>query len=87
MGTAAISAMAIGIGADYAVYFLFRVREEFERTGDLRQATSVALTTSGKAIAYVNVDTAVTGPNFGASGVPSLRDLVREVAALVPERK
>ncbi len=53
MGTAAISAMAIGIGADYAVYFIFRVREEFERTGDLRVATSNALTTSGKAIAYV----------------------------------
>jgi predicted RND superfamily exporter protein len=53
MGTAAISAMAIGIGADYAVYFLFRVREEFQRTGDLRQATATALTTSGKAIAYV----------------------------------
>jgi len=53
MGTAAISAMAIGIGADYAVYFLFRVREELERTGDLRQATATALTTSGKAIAYV----------------------------------
>jgi predicted RND superfamily exporter protein len=53
MGTAAISAMAIGIGADYAVYFIFRVREEFDRTGDLRQATATALTTSGKAIAYV----------------------------------
>jgi uncharacterized protein len=53
MGTAAISAMAIGIGADYAVYFLFRVREELERTGDLRLATATALTTSGKAIAYV----------------------------------
>jgi predicted RND superfamily exporter protein len=53
MGTAAISAMAIGIGADYAVYFLFRVREEFQRTGDLREATAIALTTSGKAIAYV----------------------------------
>ena len=53
MGTAAISAMAIGIGADYAVYFLFRVREEFERSGDLRAATATALTTSGKAIAYV----------------------------------
>jgi predicted RND superfamily exporter protein len=53
MGTAAISAMAIGIGADYAVYFLFRVREELNRTGDLREATAVALTTSGKAIAYV----------------------------------
>jgi predicted RND superfamily exporter protein len=53
MGTAAISAMAIGIGADYAVYFLFRVREELTRTGDLREATAVALNTSGKAIAYV----------------------------------
>jgi predicted RND superfamily exporter protein len=53
MGTAAISAMAVGIGADYAVYFRFRVREEFQRTGDLRQATATALTTSGKAIAYV----------------------------------
>jgi len=53
MGTAAISAMAVGIGADYAVYFIFRVREEFQRTGDLRQATATALVTSGKAIAYV----------------------------------
>lgn len=53
MATSAISAMAVGIGADYAVYFLFRVREEFQRTGDLRRATSQALCTSGKAIAYV----------------------------------
>ncbi len=59
MGTAAISAMAVGIGADYAVYFIFRVREEFQRTGDLRGATAAALTTSGKAIAYVA--TAVAG--------------------------
>jgi uncharacterized protein len=53
LATAAISAMAIGIGADYAVYLIFRIREEFQRTGDLREATAYALTTSGKAIAYV----------------------------------
>jgi uncharacterized protein len=53
MSTAAISAMAIGIGADYAVYLIFRVREEYHRQGDLREATATALTTSGKAIAYV----------------------------------
>ena len=53
MGTAAISAMAVGIGADYAVYFIYRVREEFQHTGNLREATATALTTSGKAIAYV----------------------------------
>jgi predicted RND superfamily exporter protein len=45
--------MAVGIGADYAVYFLFRVREEFQRGRPLREATATALTTSGKAIAYV----------------------------------
>jgi N-acetylated-alpha-linked acidic dipeptidase len=38
-----------------------------------------------KAVAYLNIDVAVTGPNFGASGVPSLRDVMREVARLVPE--
>lgn len=59
MGTSAISAMAVGIGADYAVYLLFRVREEMQRTGDLREAIARALTTSGKAIAYVA--TAVAG--------------------------
>jgi predicted RND superfamily exporter protein len=53
MGTAAISAMAVGIGADYAVYFIFRVREEFDRTGVLSVATATALTPCGKAIAYV----------------------------------
>lgn len=59
MGTAAISAMAVGIGADYAVYFIFRVREELRRHGDLREANAAALVTSGKAIAYVA--TAVAG--------------------------
>jgi len=53
MGTAAISAMAVGIGADYAIYFIFRVREQLKTTSDLREATARALTTSGKAIAYV----------------------------------
>jgi predicted RND superfamily exporter protein len=59
MGTAAISAMAVGVGADYAVYFLSRVREEAQRHSDLRTATAAALGTSGKAIAYVA--TAVAG--------------------------
>src|SRR5262249_37668438 len=32
--TSAVAAMAVGIGADYAVYFLFRLREECARTSD-----------------------------------------------------
>lgn len=32
-----------------------------------------------KAVAYINTDVGVTGPNFGASATPSLSELVREV--------
>lgn len=59
MGTAAISAMAVGIGADYAIYFIFRVREQLRVERDLRRAVGAALLTSGKAISYVA--TAVAG--------------------------
>jgi uncharacterized protein len=59
MGTAAISAMAVGIGADYAIYFVFRVREQLKHVSDIREAVATALLTSGKAISYVA--TAVAG--------------------------
>ena len=52
--TSAISAMAVGIGADYAIYFLFRVREELQRGGSLEDAVDRALLTSGKAILFVS---------------------------------
>lgn len=51
--TAAISAMAVGIGADYALYFLARVREEVAGCGDLAVAVDRTLATSGKAILFV----------------------------------
>jgi predicted RND superfamily exporter protein len=47
------AAMAIGIGADYEIYLLFRFREELRRTGSVRQATRTSLLTSGKAIVFV----------------------------------
>jgi N-acetylated-alpha-linked acidic dipeptidase len=36
------------------------------------------------AVAYFNVDVAVSGPRFSAAAVPSLRQFVRQVAAEVP---
>jgi hypothetical protein len=53
MGTAITAAMAMGVGADYELYLLFRFREELARTGDLRAATKESLLTSGKAIVFV----------------------------------
>ncbi len=53
MGSASIIAMAAGVGADYAIYFLFRFREERRRLGDDAQAVGAALQTSGRAILFV----------------------------------
>jgi N-acetylated-alpha-linked acidic dipeptidase len=39
------------------------------------------------AVAYFNVDVAVSGPNFGASAVPSLKQFLREVTKAVPGAK
>jgi N-acetylated-alpha-linked acidic dipeptidase len=39
------------------------------------------------AVAYFNTDVGVSGPNFSASAVPSLKEFVREVARQVPSPK
>jgi len=38
----------------------------------------------GRAVAYFNVDVAVSGPKFGASSVPSLKQFLRDVTRAVP---
>src|SRR5581483_9859936 len=52
--TSAISAMAVGIGADYAIYLLFRVREELASGDSLEDGLRRGLMTSGKAIFFVS---------------------------------
>jgi N-acetylated-alpha-linked acidic dipeptidase len=39
------------------------------------------------AVAYFNMDVAVSGPKFGASAVPSLKQFVRDVTKIVPSPK
>lgn len=54
------SAMAIGIGADYAIYLLYRMREELAKAdGDFDLAMQETMRTAGKAIIYVA--TAIAG--------------------------
>jgi len=59
--------------------------EEYGLVGSTEWAEANAAMLTAKAVAYLNIDVAVTGPDFDVSGVPSLRDTVREVARLVPE--
>ena len=58
MGTASITAMVIGIGADYEIYMLFRLRDEYRKCGDLNRALQISLMTSGKAVLYVAISIA-----------------------------
>lgn len=50
---ASIAAIGVGIGADYAIYFLYRLREEFRRTGEIDQALRATMETTGRAIVFV----------------------------------
>ncbi len=55
IATASITAMGVSIGADFAIYLIFRIREELARLdGDLDEALRVSLQTSGKAILFVS---------------------------------
>lgn len=53
IGTAAVSAMAVGVGADYAIYLIYRLREEIRKHGDPAHALQTTLRTAGKAVVYV----------------------------------
>jgi predicted RND superfamily exporter protein len=53
MGSATLIAMASGIGADYAIYFLYRLREEHLRQSDDAEALGTAMVTSGRAVLFV----------------------------------
>jgi predicted RND superfamily exporter protein/outer membrane lipoprotein-sorting protein len=62
IGTALVSAMAVGIGADYGIYMIYRMREELGRGGDVDEALHRAFRSAGKAVLFVS--TAVAG-GFG----------------------
>jgi predicted RND superfamily exporter protein len=90
--TSAIAAMAVGIGADYAMYFLFRVREEVQGGVPLEVALGRALMTSGKAVFFVASAIAVGyatlclssfGLHVKLGGLVALAMLVSAVSAVV----
>jgi predicted RND superfamily exporter protein len=53
IGTSVISAMAVGVGADYAIYLIYRLKEDCARGLDELGAVRHTLTTAGQAILFV----------------------------------
>jgi N-acetylated-alpha-linked acidic dipeptidase len=92
-GTAAMLEMARGLGAAVkagwkpkrTILLCSWDAEEYGLVGSTEWVEENAAMLSSKAVAYLNIDAAVTGPHFGSSGTPSMRDAVREAVAEVPE--
>lgn len=59
IGTSTISAMAVGIGADYAIYYIYRLKEEMGNHTSLLPALAKTMKTSGKAIIFVSISIAL----------------------------
>jgi len=53
ISTAAASAMAVGMGADYAIYILYRFRDELSLNRHLDRVTHTTLDTAGRAILII----------------------------------
>lgn len=53
IGTAIVAAMSIGIGADYSIYFLYRLREERQKTATLSEAMARTRASAGTAVLLV----------------------------------
>ena len=68
MGSSSVIAMAAGVGADYAIYFLYRLREERARHATDAEALHAALQTSGRAVLFV---AASIGAGFSVLGIGS----------------
>ncbi len=59
IATATMAALAIGIGADYAIYLTWRLREELRAQANEADAIAAAFASAGKAVMFVA--TAVSG--------------------------
>ena len=94
-GTTAMLEMARGLGKllkegwqpRRSIWLCSWDAEEQGLIGSTEWAEKHAEELSQKAVAYLNLDSAVAGDRFGGSAVPSLKNFLREVAAATPDPK
>src|SRR4029079_16869817 len=94
-GTASMMDLARSLGAlaragvrpKRTVVFASWDAEEFTLTSSTEWGEQHEAELRGHAIAYLTVDSSTSGPTFTASAVPSLNQLIAEVAAAIPDPK
>ncbi|MFP3441976.1 MMPL family transporter, partial [Pantoea sp. SIMBA_133] len=52
INTVPVIAVGIGVGIDYSIYMMDRIREEMAKCGDLRESVRRAISTTGMAISF-----------------------------------
>lgn len=55
VNTVPVITVGVGVGIDYAVYFMDRIREEFSRSRDIHKAVINAVATTGYAVSFTAV--------------------------------
>jgi len=55
VNTVPVIAVGVGVGIDYAVYFMDRIREEFAHLHDIKKAVVTAVATTGYAVSFTAV--------------------------------
>ena len=55
INTVPVIAVGIGVGIDYSIYMMDRVREEMTKCGDLRDSVRKAIATTGMAISFTAI--------------------------------
>ena len=70
-----VISIAIGIGDDYGIYLLSRIKEEFATYRDLNKAVSVAIQTTGKAITLIAVTLGLSVTTWAFSSIAFQADM------------
>ena len=52
VNTLPVKAVGVGIGVDYAIYIVDRIRQEVRRVGDVDEAIRIAIRTTGTAVTF-----------------------------------
>ncbi|MFG3256843.1 MMPL family transporter [Streptomyces sp. NPDC048172] len=70
-----IAVLAFGLSMDYAVFILSRIKEEYERTGAVRDSVALGLERVGKVITYAAVVLSLTFIVMLTSGISYMKAL------------
>ena len=74
-----------GVRPKRSIVFASWDAEEFTLTSSTEWGEQFEATLKEKAVAYVNVDSSTSGPNFTAAAVPSLNRFIEEAASTVTD--